>query len=64
LVIEQDEDCLDREGDPVRTAAGPLLVCILELTADGSRERARAVSEMLEAVERIKAALAAKPTLN
>jgi hypothetical protein len=62
MVVERDE--LEREADPIRTAAGPLLVCILELTADGSRERARAVGEMLEAVERIRAALAAKPTLN
>jgi hypothetical protein len=63
LVIERDEDSLEREADPVRTAAGPLLVCILELTADGSKERARAVGEVLEVVERIRAALAPKPTL-
>jgi hypothetical protein len=66
LVIERDEDSLERESpeaDPIRTAAWPLIECVLELTADGSKERARAVSEVLELVERIRAALAPRPTL-
>ena len=67
MVIERDEDSLERESpeaDPIRAAASPLLECVFGLTADGSPERARAVSEVLEVVERIRAALAPKPTLN
>jgi hypothetical protein len=66
LVIERNEDELERESpeaDPVRAAACPLIECVLSLTADGSPERARAVSEVLEVVERIRAAVAPKPTL-
>ena len=65
-MIERDEDSLEREApeaDPIRVASCPLIVCVLELTADGSKERARAVSEVLELVERIRAALAPQPTL-
>jgi len=65
VMIERDEEFETRpRPDPVREAACPLIECVLELTADGSKERARAVSEVLEVVERIRAALAPKPTIN
>jgi hypothetical protein len=65
LAIERDEEFTEWPAapDPIRTAACPLIVCVLELTADGSKERARAVGEVLEVVERIRAALAPQPTL-
>jgi hypothetical protein len=50
--------------DPIRVAIGNLFVAIMENTAEESPERKRAMSEALEAYERIKAALAPKPTLN
>ena len=52
------------EVDPIHTAAWPLIECLLERTADGSKERARAVSEVLEVIERIRAELAPKPAIN
>ena len=63
----RSEDSLERgapEADPIRAAACPLIECVLDLTADGSKERARAVGEVLEVVERIRAALAPRPTVN
>jgi hypothetical protein len=62
MTIKRDDEfeALPGEVDPIIAAASPLLVCVLELTANGSRERARAVSEVLEVVERIRAALAPK----
>jgi hypothetical protein len=67
LVIERDEDSLEREApeaDPVRSSIAALLEVIVEQTADGSRARAGAVGAVLEAHERIKEALRAGPTLN
>jgi hypothetical protein len=67
-MTERDEEVFEswpgETADPVRTAACPLLVCVLELTADDSKERARAVSEVLEVVERIRAALAPRRRLH
>jgi hypothetical protein len=51
-------------GDPVREAISNLLVVIIENTVEGSQERAKAMSEALAAHERIRAALAPKPTIN
>jgi hypothetical protein len=63
-MIERDDEAgfepWPGEVDPVIAAASPLLERVLELTANGSGERARAVSEVLEVVERIRAALAPK----
>jgi hypothetical protein len=51
-------------GDPVREAIGQLLVAIIEATAEGSPERARAMNEALESYGRIKAAMRVRPRLN
>jgi hypothetical protein len=41
-MIERDEEFETRpRPDPVREAACPLIESVLELTADGSKERAR-----------------------
>jgi hypothetical protein len=67
MTIERDEEFESWPGetvDPIRTAACPLIECVLDLTADGSKERARAVGEVLEVVERIRAALAPRRRLN
>jgi hypothetical protein len=68
MVTEHDE--VDGEfehwpaSDPVREAIGRLLVAIIENTAPGSRTRAKAMSEALQAHERISAAIADKRVLN
>jgi hypothetical protein len=41
-----------------------LLVAILENTAEGSQERAKAMTEALEAHQKIMAAMIARPRLN
>jgi hypothetical protein len=51
-------------GDPVRAAFANLLVAIIENTAEGSSERARAMGEALQAHERIKLAMRVQPRLN
>jgi hypothetical protein len=50
--------------DPVREAIGNLLVVIMQGTVDGSRERKRAMSEALEAHERIVDAMRVKSRLH
>jgi hypothetical protein len=50
-------------GDPVREVIGQLLVTIIESTAEGSPERARAMNEALQAHERIKLAMRVQPRL-
>jgi hypothetical protein len=52
------------EIDPVREAISVLLVAIIEGTAEGSPERARAMSEALEAHRRINDAMRDRRTLN
>jgi hypothetical protein len=52
------------EADPIRVAVGNLLVAIIENTAEGSPERARAMNEALQAHERIKLAMCVRPRLN
>jgi hypothetical protein len=64
VAVDDDFEPWPAAPDPIRAALLPLIECVLELTADGSKERARAVSEVLEVVERIRAALAPKPRLN
>jgi hypothetical protein len=49
--------------DPVNTALLPLLEFVFVATADGSRERAAALGEVVAVAERIRAALAPKPRL-
>jgi hypothetical protein len=51
-------------ADPVRESIGQLLVAIIESTAEGSPERAKAMGEALAAHERIRDALRSKPRLN
>jgi hypothetical protein len=51
-------------ADPVREAIGNLLVAIIENTAEGSPERARAMNEALESYGRIRAAMSVRPRLN
>ena len=62
--VETDfEDC-PAKADPTRAAIGNLLVVIMESTAEGSPERARAMNEALQAHERIKLAMRVQPRLN
>jgi hypothetical protein len=51
-------------ADSLNTAATDLLLCVLELTAEGSPERKLALIELMSSLERIRAALAPKPRLN
>jgi hypothetical protein len=51
-------------ADPVREAIGNLLATIIESTAEGSPERARAMTEVFEAYGRIKLAMCVRPRLN
>jgi hypothetical protein len=57
MVVERDADFepWPAAPDPVREAIGRLLVAIIEGTAPGSRERAKAMTEALQAHERISA---------
>jgi hypothetical protein len=50
--------------DPIREAIGALLVVIMENTPEESPARRRAMSEALEAHERIVDAMRVGPTLN
>jgi hypothetical protein len=67
MTVECDEEFESwpaEAGDPVREAIGQLLVAIIENTAEGSPERARAMNEALGAHERIRAAMCVRPRLN
>jgi hypothetical protein len=50
--------------DPVNTSLLPVIEHIFAVTVDGSPARHAALSEVLSACERIRAALAPKPRLN
>jgi hypothetical protein len=50
--------------DSINAAICPLFEVIFAHTRDGSPERKAAMSEVLQIAERIRAALAPKPTLN
>jgi hypothetical protein len=52
------------EADLIRMAALPLIEHIFAVTADGSAERKAAMDVALAAIERLKRALAPKPTIN
>jgi hypothetical protein len=65
-MTERDEgfEAWPAKVDPIRNAIGQLLVTIIESTAEGSPERARAMNEALHAHERIKDAMRDRPTIN
>jgi hypothetical protein len=62
--VEADFEDWPTEVDLLRMAALPLIEHIFAATAPGSPERARAMGEVLQVAERIKQALAPKPTIN
>jgi hypothetical protein len=62
--VDADFEPWPAEGDPIRAVIGNLLVAIMESTAEGSPERARAMNEALQAHERIKLAMRVQPRLN
>jgi hypothetical protein len=67
VTTERDDEGFEPwpgEVDPVREAVGNLLVVIMQGTKDGSKERARAMSEALDAHERIVNAMRDRRTLN
>ena len=65
MAAERDEtDELSGEIDPVNVAITPLIEHIFAVTADGSAERQRALTEILTAAEKVRAALRPKPRLN
>jgi hypothetical protein len=66
MVTERDDgfEAWPATGDPVRESIGKLLVTIIENTAEGSPERARAMTEALEAYDRIRDAMRVQPRLN
>jgi hypothetical protein len=61
--FERDEADERPEVDPINTAICPLIAAVFELTAPGSLERKAALSEVLEAAERVKRALVPSPRL-
>jgi hypothetical protein len=65
MTIARDEidDLAVPEADPIREAIGQLLVAIINATAEGSPERAKAMNEALEVHERIKIAMRVRPRL-
>jgi hypothetical protein len=69
MAIERDDSDEGFEPWPaatdlINTSLLPVLEHIFAVTADGSSERAAALSEVLQIAERIRAALAPKPRLN
>jgi hypothetical protein len=64
MAAEHDEtNELSGELDPIALAICPLLEHIFAVTADGSSERQRALTEMLTVVEKVRAALQPQPRL-
>jgi hypothetical protein len=66
MVNEHDSEFEDwpAEVDLIRMAALPLIEHIFAVTADGSAERSKAMDVALAAIERVRRALAPKPTIN
>jgi hypothetical protein len=64
-VIERDDSDADWPAavDPINAALLPVIEHIFAVAADGSPERAAALSEVLQIAGRIKQALTPKPTL-
>jgi hypothetical protein len=58
------EDWPLAEVDRINISLCPLIAAVFELTAPDSPERKAAMSEVLAAGERVKRALASKPTIN
>jgi phytoene/squalene synthetase len=57
-MIERDEvDDLPEVADAITSAIGALIVSVMDATETDSPERARAMGEVLQAAERIRAAL-------
>jgi hypothetical protein len=63
MVTEQTEIDDWPEADPIRMASLPLIQHIFAVTAPSSPARAAAMGEVFAAIERIRQALAPKPTL-
>jgi hypothetical protein len=66
MMIERDEEFTEwpRAPDPVHEALGALIVAVVENTAEGSRERTRAMTAVLECQRQIIDALRVGPALN
>jgi hypothetical protein len=66
MTIERDETDTEwpAEADPINAAICPLIEVVMEMTAPGSPERARAMGEVLAAGERVKRALVPLPRPN
>jgi hypothetical protein len=64
MVTEPDDLELPAAGDPIRAALLPMIEHIFTVTADNSPQRAAAMNVALEAVERIRAALASPRRLH
>jgi hypothetical protein len=66
MTVEHDSGFQEwpSEPDPIRVAALPLIEIVMEMSSPGSPERARAMSELLAAIERLKRALKPAPRLN
>jgi hypothetical protein len=65
MVTERDEtDELSGEIDPVSVAITPLIEHIFTVTSTASPERQWALTEILTAAEKVRAALRPKPRLN
>lgn len=66
MTTERDEgfEPWPGEVDQINIAICPLIAAVFELSAPNSPERKAALSEVLQIAERIKRALAPKPTIN
>lgn len=66
MTTERDEgfEPWPGEVDQINIAICPLIAAVFELSAPDSPERKAALSEVLQIAERIKRALAPKPTIN
>ena len=66
MTTERDEgfEPWPGEVDQINIAICPLIAAVFELSAPDLPERKAALSEVLQIAERIKRALAPKPTIN
>jgi hypothetical protein len=64
MVAEFSETDEVPEADSISVAICPLIEHIFAVTADGSAERQRAMTEILTAAEKVRAALRQAPRLN
>ena len=63
-MIDRSFEAWPSDGDPIRGAALPLIEAIFGMTLDGSSERAAALSELMRAIDLIRAALRPRPQLH